>query len=91
MGDIHSLTSNFDVERGMVQKVHLQRVLITQWMRMLSYHLAHQCHLLLVKLVQQQLFKFDPAGKDLMFIVYDVKTTYCRNLVHSQHTQWYLA
>ena len=67
MGDILSLTSNFDVQRGAVQKVHLQRVLIAQQMRMLSYHLAHQCHLLLVKLVQQQLFKFGPAGKDLNF------------------------
>ena len=48
MGDIPSLTSDFDVQRGVVQKVHLQRVLIAQWMRMPRYHLAHQCHLLLV-------------------------------------------
>ena len=72
MGDIPSLTSDFDVQRGAVQKVHLQRVLIAQWMKMLSYHLACQCHLLLVKLVQQQPFKFGPAGKDLIFIVHDV-------------------
>ena len=72
MGDIPSLTSNFDVQRGVVQKVHLWRVLIAQQMRMPSYHLACQCHLLLVKLVQQQPFKFGPAGKDLIFIVHDV-------------------
>ena len=72
MGDIPSLTSDFDVQRGAVQKVHLQRVLIAQQMKMLSYHLACQCHLLLVKLVQQQPFKFGPAGKDLIFIVHDV-------------------
>ena len=72
MGDIPALTSDFDVQRGAVQKVHLWRVLIAQQMRMLSYHLAHQCHLLLVKLVQQQQFKFGPAGKDLIFIVHDV-------------------
>ena len=72
MGDIPSLTSDFDVQRRAVQKVQLRTVLIAQWMRMLSYHLAHQCHLLLVKLVQQQAFKFGPAGKDLIFIVHDV-------------------
>ena len=72
MGDIPSLTCNFDVKRGAVQKVHLQRVLIAQGLKMPSYHLACQCHLLLVKLVQQQLCKFGPAGKDLIFIVHDV-------------------
>ena len=66
MDDILSFTSGFDVQRGAVQKVHLQRVLIAQWMRLPSYHLVHQCHLLLVKLVQQQPFKFGPAGKDLI-------------------------
>ena len=66
MGDILSLTSSFDVQRGAVQKVHLWRVLIVQWMRVLSYHLVCQCHLPLVNLVQQQPFKFGPAGKDLI-------------------------
>ena len=42
MGDILSLTSGFDVQRGAVQKVHLQRVLIAQQMRVRvqSYHLV---------------------------------------------------
>ena len=72
MGDILSLTSGLDVQRGVVQKVHLWRVLIAQQMRMQSYHLVHQCHLLLIKLVQQQPSKFCLAVRDLIFIVHDV-------------------
>ena len=71
-GDILSLTSGLDVQRGVVQKVYLQRVLIAQQMRMQSYHLVRQCHLLLITLVQQQLSKFGLAGRDLIFIVHDV-------------------
>ena len=72
MGDILSLTSGLGVQRGLVQKVHLWRVLTAQQMKMQSYHLVHQCHLLLIKLEQQQPSKFGLAEKDLIFIVHDV-------------------
>ena len=72
MGDILSLTSGLGVQRGLVQKVHPQRVLRAQQMKMQSYHLVCQCHLLLIKLVQQQLSKFGLAERDLIFIVHNV-------------------
>ena len=74
MGDILSLTSGLGVQRRPVQKVHLWRVLTAPQMKMPleSYHLVHQCHLLLIKLVQQQPSKFGLAEKDMIFIVHDV-------------------
>ena len=63
MGDILSLTSGVGVQRGLVQKVHLQRVLITPQMKIQSYYLVCQCHPLLIKLVQQQLSKFGLAER----------------------------
>ena len=80
----------FNPQRGANWRVHLAilRALMDQWMMVLSYLLVLQPHwMTLIKPMQQP-----QTDKDSFPMVYNIKwLSDCCNLVHSQHTHWYLA